>query len=153
MARSLGVPSSELADGVDKRQSETKALRAEVAELRRRVALGRAPELAAAAVDGVVVARVDDVGRDGLRDLAVSIRDIDGVKAVVLGTALDSGGAALAAAATTGGGFHAGDLITDAKKTIGGGGRSAADLCVAGGRDADRLDEALDLARATAGII
>ena len=153
VARSLGVPAAELSDGVAKRQGETKALRAEVAELRRRVALGRAPELAAAAVDGVVVARVDDVGRDGLRDLAVSIRDIDGVKAVVLGTALDSGGAALAAAATEGGGFHAGDLIGEAKKTIGGGGKSAADFCVAGGRDADRLDEALDLARAAAGIV
>ena len=152
VARSLGVPAAELADGVAKRQGETKALRAEVAELRRRVALGRAPELAAAAVDGVVVARVDDVGRDGLRDLAASIRDVDGVKAVVLGTALDSGGAALAAAATEGGGFHAGDLIGEAKRTIGGGGKSAADFCVAGGRDADRLDEALDLARAAAGI-
>ena len=152
VARSLGVPAAELADGVAKRQSETKALRDQVAELRRRVALGRAPELAAAAVDGVVVARVDDVGGDGLRDLAVSIRDIDGVKAVVLGAALDSGGAALAAAVAESGGFHAGDLITQAKKTIGGGGRSAADLCVAGGRDADRLDEALDLARAAAGI-
>lgn len=146
------MPAAELADGVVKRQGETKALRAEVAELRRRVALGRAPELAAAAVDGVVVARVDDVGRDGLRDLAASIRDIDGVKAVVLGTALDSGGAALAAAATEGDGFHAGDLIGEAKKTIGGGGRSAADLCVAGGKDADRLDEALELARTAAGI-
>ena len=152
VARSLGVPSAELADGVAKRQGETKALRAEVTELRRRVALGRAPELAAAAVDGVVVARVDDVGRDGLRDLAVSIRDVDGVRAVVLGTALDSGGAALAAAATTDSGLHAGDLITEAKKTIGGGGKPAADLCVAGGRDAGRLDEALDLARAAAGI-
>ena len=152
VARSLGVPAAELADGVAKRQSETKALRDEVAELRRRVALGRAPELAAAAVHGVVVARVDDVGRDGLRHLAVSIRDIDGVKAVVLGAALDSGGAALAAAVAESGGFHAGDLITQAKKTIGGGGRSAADLCVAGGRNADRLDEALDLARAAAGI-
>ena len=152
VARSLGVPTAELAEGVAKRQSETKALRSEVAELRRRVALGRAPELAAGAVAGVVVARVEDVGRDGLRDLAVSIRDIDGVQAVVLGTALDSGGAALAAAATDDGGFHAGELIAEAKKTIGGGGRSAADLCVAGGRDADRLDEALDSARAAAGL-
>ena len=152
VARSLGVPSAELADGVAKRQSETKALRAEVAELRRRVALGRAPELAAGAVDGVVVARVDGVGRDGLRDLAVSVRDIDGVRAVVLGTALDSGGAALAAA-VAGDGLHAGELIADAKRAIGGGGRSAADLSVAGGRDADRLDEALDLARAAAGIV
>ena len=151
-ARSLGVPSAELADGVTKRQSETKALRAEVAELRRRMALGRAPQLAATAVDGVVVARVDGVGRDGLRDLAASVCDIDGVQAVVLGAVLDSGGAALAAAATATGGFNAGDLIVDAKKTIGGGGRPAPDLCVAGGRDAERLDEALDTARSAAGI-
>ena len=152
VAQSLGVPSAELADGVARRQHETKALRAEVAELRRRLALGRAPELASGSVEGVVVARVDGVGRDGLRDLAVSVREIDGVRAVVLGTALDSGGAALAAAAVDGSGFHAGELIDQAKKTIGGGGRSAADLCVAGGRDADRLDEALDLARSAAGI-
>ena len=41
VARSLGVPAAELAGGVAKRQSETKSLRDEVAELRRRVALGR----------------------------------------------------------------------------------------------------------------
>ena len=151
-ARALGVPSAELTDGIAKRQSEAKALRTEVAQLRRRVALGRVPELAAAAVDGVVVARVDDVGRDGLRDLAVSIRDAAGVRAVVLGTALESGGAALAAAAAPDGGLYAGDLIEDAKKTIGGGGRSAPDLCVAGGRDSSRLDEALDQVRSAAGI-
>ncbi len=152
-ARALGVPSAELADGVAKRQGETKALRAEVADLRRRVALGRAPELAASAVEGVVVARVDGVGRDGLRDLAVSIRDLDGVRAAVLGAALDSGGAALAAAVSADDRFHAGDLIGDAKKTIGGGGRSASDVCVAGGRDASRLDEALDQVRTAAGIV
>ncbi len=151
-ARALGVPGSELVEGIAKRQSEAKALRAELAQLRRRAALSRAPELAAGATDGVVVARVDDVGRDGLRDLAASIRDIDGVRAAVLGTALESGGAALAAAAAPGCGLLAGDLIADAKRTIGGGGGSAPDLCVAGGRDASRLDEALEQARAAAGI-
>ena len=151
VARSLGVPAAELSDGVAKRQREVKALRAEVSRLRRREALGRAPELASGAVNGVVVARVDGIDRDGLRDLAKSIGGIDGVRAVVLGTALNSGGAALAAAAADGG-LHAGELIADAKKAIAGGGRSAPDLCVAGGRDAGRLDEALDLARVAAGI-
>ena len=151
-ARDLGVHATELAEGVTRRQAEVRALRAEVAEMRQRLALNRAPDLAAAAVDGVVVARVDDVGRDGLRDLAESIRNRDGVRAVVLGAALSSGGVALAAAAVEGGEFHAGDLIGDAVKAVGGGGRPAPHLCVAGGSDAARLDEALDLARAAAGI-
>ncbi len=152
LARSLAVPAADLVEGVAKRQNETSALRTELAELKRRMALSRAPQLAEQAVSGVVVARVDDVDRDGLRDLTMSIRDIEGVRAVVLGAALESGGAALAAAAVEGSGFNAGELIADAKKAISGGGRPAADFCVAGGADAQRLDEALDLVRAAAGL-
>ena len=149
-AEALGVPAGELAAGVAKRQAETKALRDEVARLGREAALGRAGELAAAAADGVVVARVDGVDRNGLRDLALSIRGRDGVQAVVLGAALGSGGAALAAAADASGRFDAGALIEEAKRTIGGGGRSRPDLATAGGKHADRLDEALGQARAAA---
>ena len=149
-AQTLGVPAAELAEGVAKRQAETKALRDEVARLGREAALGRAGELAAAAVDGVVVARVDGVDRNGLRDLALSVRDRDGVQAVVLGAALDSGGAALAAAADASGRFDAGALIDEAKRTIGGGGRSRPDLSTAGGKHPERLDEALDQARTAA---
>jgi len=152
LARSLAVPATDLVEGVAKRQNETSALRAELAELRRRIALSRAPQLAEEAVSGVVIARVDDVDREGLRDLTMSIRNIEGVRAVVLGTALESGGAALAAGAVEGSGFNAGELIAEAKKAISGGGRPAADFCVAGGADAQRLDEALDLARAAAGL-
>ena len=151
-AEALGVPVDEVIEGIEKRQADTKELRAEVARLRRQLAVGRAPELAAAAVAGVVVARIDDIDRDGLRDLAVTIRDLPGVKAAVLGAVLDGGGVALASAATADGGFDAGTLIEEAKKTIGGGGRAAPDLSVAGGKDASRLDEALDQARAAAGI-
>ena len=47
---------------------------------------------------------------------------------------------------------NAGVLIDDAKKTIGGGGKPADDISVAGGKDAAALDDALDQARAAAGI-
>jgi alanyl-tRNA synthetase len=149
-AEALGVPVEEIIEGIEKRQADTKELRAEVAGLRRQLAVSRAPELADSAVDGVVVARIDDIDRDGLRDLAVTIRDLPGVEAVVLGAVLDNGGVALASAATVDGGFDAGALIEEAKATIGGGGRAAPDLSVAGGKDASRLDEALDQARAAA---
>ncbi len=151
-ASAVGVPAAELVTGIAKRQAEAKALRAEVAQLRRKLALGRATELAQAAVGGVVVARMDDLDAAGLRELAMSVREREGIGAVVLGAALESGGVSLVAAADTGAGFDAGELIADAKKTVGGGGRPGADLAVAGGRDASRLDEALDQVRAAAGV-
>ncbi len=152
VADRLGVGPDDVVEGIERRLEEQKSLRAEVAQLKQQLAVGQAPELAATAVDGVVVARVDGIDRDGLRDLAVSVRDQADVKAVVLGAALDSGGAALVAAVTPDSEFKAGALIEQAKSTIGGGGRPADDLSVAGGKDVEALDEALDQARSAAGI-
>ena len=143
-ARSLSVQPDELAEGIERLQAEAKALRNEVTSLKQQMAVGQAPTLAAQAVDGVVVARVDGLDRNGLRDLAVSVRDHDGVP--------DGGGVALVAAVTPDSPHKAGALIEEAKKTVGGGGKPADDLAVAGGKDAAALDDALDQARAAAGI-
>ncbi|RMH72107.1 MAG: alanine--tRNA ligase, partial [Actinomyces sp.] len=151
-AEAVGVPPDELVEGIEKRLAEAKAVRAELEQLKRQLAAAQAPRLAAEAVDGVVVARVDELDRDGLRELAVSVRDQPGVRAVVLGAALEGGGVALVSAVTPDSGLDAGELIAEAKKTVGGGGRPAPDLAVAGGRDPERLDEALDQARAAAGL-
>ncbi|MBL8779049.1 MAG: alanine--tRNA ligase [Acidimicrobiales bacterium] len=147
----LGVPPDELVEGVEKRLTELKATRDELKALRRQAASGRAAELAAAATSGVVVARVDRIGRDDLRDLAVAVRDL-GVRAVVLGGAPDDGGVALVAAVTKDSGFEASALIADAARTVKGGGGKSPDLAVAGGKDVGALDEALDQARAAAGL-
>ena len=149
-AKTLGVPANDLLDGVERLQSEAKSLRHEVAALKQKMAIGQAPTLASQAVDGVVVARVDGLDRNGLRDLAVSVRDHDGVDAVVLGAALDSGGVALVSAVTPEGGYNAGVLIEDAKKTVGGGGKPGDEFAVAGGSNAEALDDALDEVRAAA---
>jgi alanyl-tRNA synthetase len=149
-ANELGVPVGEVVDGARKRTAEIKSLRNEISDLRRQLAVGQASTLAAKAVDGVVVERVEGLDRDGVRDLAVAIRDIDGVEAVVLGSAPDGGGVALVAAALKDGPFHAGNLIGDAAKLIKGGGGKGQDLAVAGGKDADGLDAALETAREAA---
>ena len=149
-AKTLGVPANDLLDGVERLTTEAKSLRHEVAALKQKMAIGQAPTLAGQAVDGVVVARVDGLDRNGLRDLAVSVRDHDGVDAVVLGAALDSGGVALVSAVTPEGGFNAGVLIEDAKKTVGGGGKPGDEFAVAGGSNAEALDDALDEVRAAA---
>ncbi|HEY5888260.1 MAG TPA: alanine--tRNA ligase [Acidimicrobiales bacterium] len=148
----LGVAPDELVTGIDKRLEELKALRDEVKALKRQTATGQAGALATAAVDGVVVARVDGLDRDGLRDLAVAVRDTDGVRAVVIIGEPDGGGVGLVAAVTPDSGLNAGELIADAAKTVGGGGGKAPDLAVAGGRDPAKIDDALDQARDAAGL-
>jgi len=148
----LGVPTGELLDGVEKRLRELRSMRDELRVVRRQAATGAAGDLASTAIDGVIVARVDSLGRDELRDLAVALRDRPGVRAVVVGGAHEAGGVTLVAAVTPDSGFRAAELISDASRTVKGGGGKAADLAVAGGRDASRLDEALEQARAAAGV-
>src|SRR5204863_1360309 len=120
----------------------------ELKAARAKAATGRAAEVAATAVDGVVVARVDGLATNDLRDLAIAVRQQPGLHAVVLGGTTDTGGAALVAAVTPAGGFGAGDLIRDAAKAVkGGGGGGKGDVAVAGGKDPAGVDTALDIAR------
>ncbi|MCY4271702.1 MAG: alanine--tRNA ligase-related protein [bacterium] len=151
-AAQLGVAVDQLVTGAEKRMAEIKSLRAELAEMRRSASSDQSGDLAQQAVAGVVVAAVQGVDRDQLRDLAVATRDRPGVAAVVLGAAPDGGGAALVAAVSPDCELNAGELIADAAATIGGGGGRNAKLAVAGGRDPARLAEALEQVRAAAGI-
>jgi alanyl-tRNA synthetase len=147
----LGVPVDDLLDGIAKRVGELKELRDEVRGLRRQLAGGEADRLVAAAVDGVVVARVEAESRDEVRDLALALRDKPGMRAVVLGASPGGKGVALVAAVAPDSGLHASELLADAARTVGGGGGKAADLAVAGGRHPERLDEALEQVRALLG--
>jgi len=150
VAALVGVPVDDVLDGIEKRLSEVRSLRGELDGLRTRAALGRADELAATAVDGIVVSMVDGIDRDGLRQLAMAVRDRDGVRAAVLGAAPDGGGAALVAAVSPNSGMDAGTLVADAARTIGGGGRPNPEVTAVGGKAPERLAEALEQARAAA---
>jgi len=152
VAQLLNVPVGEVVDGARKRLEEIRALRDEVKALKRQLAGDQAEALASRAVDGVVVERVDGVDRDGLRDLAIALRERPGIRAVVLGTAPEGGGAALVAAVTPDSGLDAAALLEDAKRLIKGGGGKDPLLAVAGGKDADGIDPALDAVRAAVGI-
>jgi len=146
-AELVGVPVDDLLDGIGKRLAEAKALRKELAGTRAQAALGRAGDLAASADDGLVVARVEGVDRDGLRQLAMAVRDADGVRAVVLGAVPEGGGVAIVAAVAPDSGLDAGALVADAARTVGGGGRPNADLTMIGGKAPENLDDALEQAR------
>jgi alanyl-tRNA synthetase len=152
VAEIVGVPVANLMEGMRKRLRELEELQDEIKALRSAAAKGRSGELAAGAVGGVVVARVDGMSREDLREVAMNLRSAPGVDAVVLGAALDGGGAALVAAVDDESGHSAAGLIADAAKAIKGGGGRGDDFAMAGGKDAEALDVALDLARAAAGI-
>jgi alanyl-tRNA synthetase len=152
VASAAGVPAGEVVQGVGRLREQLKAAQDEVKALKKQLAGAAAGDLASQAVDGVVVARVDGTDRNDLRELALSLRDAPGVRAVVLGGAPAGGGAALVAATTEDSGLDAAALVADAAKAIKGGGGKDARLVVAGGKDPDGLDEALDLVRAAAGI-
>ncbi|MEM9561145.1 MAG: alanine--tRNA ligase [Actinomycetota bacterium] len=148
----LNVPRGDVIDGLAKRLDEMTELRNELKAMQGRLAANQAGELAGGAVDGVVVARLDGMARDQLKDLAVALRDRDGIRMVVLGGEADGGGASLVAAVESGSPVEAGALIADGAKAIKGGGGKGADLAQAGGKDPGGVDQALDLARQAAGI-
>ncbi|WP_419931503.1 alanine--tRNA ligase [Candidatus Poriferisodalis sp.] len=152
LAEMLNAQPDELAAAMQRRLDETRELRRQVRDLQRSMASSRADELAAGADDGVVVADLGDLERDSLRDLAVSVRDRNGIRAVVLASAPAAGGVALVAAVDPDGGLSAGDLLRDAARTVGGGFGAKGDppLVVAGGRNPDGIGDALAQARAAA---
>jgi alanyl-tRNA synthetase len=152
LAATLGVPTEDLADGMDKRLGELDSLRKEVRSLRRELADGTSVQLAGSAVDGRIVARVDSERREDVRELAVALRDQPGVEVVVLGSSPGGKGVALVSAVTAESGLHAAELIADAAKLVGGGGGRAADLAMAGGKLPEHLDEALSAVRERLGI-
>src|SRR5205823_7079412 len=116
----LRVKPDDLVERVEREIESRRLMEDELKTLRRKLAGGEASELARAAIDGVVVARRDGTTRDELRDLAVSLRDQPGVRAVVLGGAPAGGGGALVAAGTNDRGLGAAGLLGHAAKLVGG---------------------------------
>ncbi|MDQ6798405.1 MAG: alanine--tRNA ligase [Actinomycetota bacterium] len=141
----LRVTPPEVPERVEKVLEENRALHDRVKSLHTERAASAALTLAADAVGGVVVGRrPDGTSRTELEALAVAVRDRPGMRAVVLGAAGEGGGATLVSVVSTDSGLVASDLLTDAAKIVGGGVGRNPERAVAGGRDASRLDEALD---------
>src|SRR4029077_11862219 len=120
----------------------------ELKSLRSAATKAAAGDLAAGAIDGILVARQDGIDGGQLKDLAVTVRDKGGLKAVVLIGSPDGQRVALVVATTKGTDLHAPTIVGEAAKVVGGGGGGKAPtLGTAGGRDPSKIDEALDTAR------
>jgi len=93
----------------------------------------------------IVAYHAKDASRDQLRELADHLRKKGKQVALILGTVLD-GKVALMAAVNSDlvkQGLKAGDCVKAAAKVVGGGGGGRPDMAEAGGKDPDKLDEAL----------
>ena len=151
-SRLVGASVDDVVSGITKKLDEIKSLTDENKVLRSKLATGRASEIAASALGGIVITRVDELSPGDLRDLALAVRQQPNVEVVVLGGVSSTGGVTLVAAVQPGSTTPAADLIRDAAKAVGGGGGGKGDVATAGGKNPSGLDEALRLAREAAGV-
>ena len=145
-AQLLRVEPGAVVDALERLLERQRQTEKELQRLRGASLDARAAELAAAAQDGVVVARVDDLSPDQLRDLAQAIRRHGPQVAVVAGT---PDGAKVAVAVSSGGSVDAGVTVKELAALVGGGGGGSSELAVAGGRETAKIDEMLAEARRT----
>ena len=144
----LRIPPLELPGRVQKLLDEQKGLERQIAELETRLAKDHAQDLVAGArpVSGipVVVARLDGLDAEGLRAVVDSVRERLGSGVILLG-AVSDGKVSLVSAVTKDltGRLHAGKLVQEVAKAVGGGGGGRPDLAQAGGKNPAELDRAL----------
>jgi alanyl-tRNA synthetase len=148
----IKVPPDELLQGIERLIKTQKELEKQLEAQQRAGVASAVDELVAQANElgkGKLLVAKHEGDADTLRKLAASLRDKLGDSVVILGTA-DGGAPKLVAAVSKALGLNAKDLLADAAKRIGGGAGGKPDLAMAGGRNADGLDEALATARAEA---
>ncbi len=148
LAAELKVGEDGILSQVEKLTNTAKQLEKELEAQKRKGALSQVDELAASAqvIKGVkvIAAEVQNVDREGLRQLVDTLRQKLGSGVVVLGMPED-GKVALIAGVTKDltAKVHAGKLIQALAKQIGGSGGGRPDLAEAGGKDTAALKSAL----------
>ncbi len=156
LSRRFRVPPLEVLARVDAMEAQLAAERKRAEDAERRVSAGTADDLAAQAetIVGthVLVARVEVESADALRPMVDRLRAKLGSAFITLGA--DVGGRPMFIAAATDDvvarGLRADEVVRAAAALTGGGGGGRPQMAQAGGRDASRLDDALEVARRTA---
>ncbi len=148
-AQSLGVGMSQLAERADKVVAEKKSLEREVADLKRKVAMGDGaadPTKDARDIPGgkALVFRADVPDASTLRELAEKLRDKLAPSVILVGAASsDKAMLVLTVSKELTDRYKAGDLIKGVAQLVGGSGGGRPDMAQAGGTEVGRLDEAL----------
>ena len=155
-AAQLGTGPDAIARRVSALQEDLRDQQHENAHLRRRIARLEFEDMLNDVVTigdvAVLVARTNPTTSDTLREMTDWFRDRVESGVVVLGMVTDNGKPQLVAAATPDlkKRIHAGNIIKAAAQIVGGGGGGRPDMAQAGGKDPQKLDDAL---RHAAGLI
>jgi alanyl-tRNA synthetase len=145
----LKIAPAEAPQRLRKLLDEQRALERQLQELQGKAARSKADDLVAGArqVHGVAVVagRIDGLDGDGLRAVADRLRERLGSGIVLVGSVVD-GKVNLVAAITKDltKRFHAGKLVQEVARAVGGSGGGRPDLAQAGGKEPAKLDVALD---------
>jgi alanyl-tRNA synthetase len=148
VASKLNVGEDDVLATIEKLSATVKSLEKDLEAQKRKGALGQLDELIGKAqiVKGVkvIAEEVQNVDREGLRQLVDSLRQKIGSGVVALGMP-DNGKVALIAGVTKDltGKVHAGNLIRALAQQVGGSGGGRPDLAEAGGKDTANLKKAL----------
>ncbi|MDA3935284.1 MAG: DHHA1 domain-containing protein, partial [Actinomycetota bacterium] len=156
-AEMLKVRPSEVADRVTALMRRLREADLALTEAKRRGSSGELDSMLEGTLDvgyPVVVARVDIIDSDDIRDLADQLRGKLGGGAVILAAALGQKVLLLAAGTdeAVAKGFNAGAIIKAIAPAVQGGGGGKPNMAQAGGKDPSGIDEALRLARQTLGV-
>jgi alanyl-tRNA synthetase len=149
VAAFLRVSPDQLERTVHGLYGDLQAAQKEIGRLRAQMALQQTDRLAANAVRigdvAVVAAEVPDADLQTLREMSDKLREQLGAAVVVLAAAIEDKPQMIAAVTDdlVRRGVHAGQIVKDLAKIVGGGGGGKATLAQAGGRDVSRLPEAL----------
>ena len=141
---------AEITAAVEQLVQQNQDLQKEVAQLRQKMARQDSEALLDQAVhlDGfaVLAVQVNANDIDTMRQMTDWFRDKLGSSVVAVGALVDDKPMVVAAVTEDllGRGMHAGNLVRDAAKLMGGGGGGRPTMAQAGGKDAGKLAEALD---------
>ena len=148
VAGTLKAAPTELQNRVGQVLEQVRTLEKEVAQLKGKLASSQGDDLVAQAVNvkgiKVLAARLDGADAKTLRDTMDKLKDKLKTAAIVL-AAVDGSKVQIAAGVTADsmGKFKAGDLANFVAQQVGGKGGGKADMAMAGGTDASKLQDAL----------
>jgi alanyl-tRNA synthetase len=154
--RSLRAAWSDVPEQIDALQERIRGLERETERLRGQLAAARVGDLLDRAVEingrRVLAVRADVDGKDALRQMGDRLRDRMGSGVVVLGAVIDGRPSLLAMVTPdlVAQGVKAGDIVRETAAIVDGKGGGRPELAEAGGKDAEKLDAALE---AVAGIV
>lgn len=144
---------NEVVEKIEALLTQVKTLEQQLALANSKMAQETASELLATAIDvnGVTIvnAEVEIEDMDGLRNLADLLRDKLTVGVIVLGAKIADDKVNFVVMATKDAvakGIHAGNIIKETAKVAGGGGGGRPDMAQAGGKNPEKITEALTMA-------